>query len=421
MSTANLNNSLQNAGWFRRAPWLILVMGALIALAVTASLFLILMQPPVSDMRALVTTLGLTSLFSLGLGYWLYRRGWARSVSLMRTLTLTYVWAALLTLFNVGVMQRQMFVSEHDLILSGVLLLFAAIIATTFGLFVSASVTDDLRQLAVAAQDLAEGDLTARVEVHGRDEVAQVGQLFNDMARQLQQIDHQRTELENLRRDLVAWASHDLRTPLTSIRVRVEALNDQVVNDPRTRQAYYKAILNDVMALNDLLDDMMELAQLERGRFSLSKESAALSELIDDCLARFEALSREHGVHLQAQIDPGLDPVWLNPGKVSRVLDNLLANALRYTPAGGKIVVSAQRDGKQVSVTVEDTGPGFNPEDIPRLFEQFYRGEQARSRATGGAGLGLAIARAVVEAHDGRIWAENVPGGGARVGFEFPG
>ncbi len=146
------------------------------ALAVAALLFMTLMQPPLAEMRALISTLAFTSLLSLGLGYVLYKRGWARSVSLLRTLSMTYIWAALLTLFNVGILQQQMFVSRHDLILGGVLLLFAVIIATTFGIFVSASVTDDLRQISNSAQRLAEGDLTVRVVVNGRDEVAQVGQ-----------------------------------------------------------------------------------------------------------------------------------------------------------------------------------------------------------------------------------------------------
>jgi signal transduction histidine kinase len=337
----------------------------------------------------LISTLALTALISLGLGALLYSRGWARSMSLMRTLTLTYVWAALLTLFNVGVMQRQMFVSKHDLILGGVLLLFAAIIATTFGVFVSASVTDDLRRLLTASLSLAGGNLGARVQVNGRDEVAQVGQAFNDMAGQLQQIDEQRTELENLRRDLIAWASHDLRTPLTGIRVRVEALNDGLVADEASQQRYYQAILTDVMALNSLLDDMLELAQLDA-----------------------------QGL---AEIAPDVDLLPLN-AKIGRVLDNLLANAVRHAPAAGQVRVTAVRqENNMVTVAVEDNGPGFAPDDLPRLFEQFYRGEQARSRATGGAGLGLAIARGIVEAHGGQIWAENLPQGGARVAFQLPG
>ncbi len=420
MTTIDFNSSLQEASWFRRAPWLILVAGTVFALLVTAVLFLLVMQPPSSDMRALISTLAVTSLISLGIGYILYRRGWARTNSLMRTLTITYIWAGLLTLFNVGVMQRQMFVSEHDLQLSGVLLLFAAIIAVTFGLFVSASVTDDLRQLAVTAQKVAAGDLNARVAVSGGDEVARVGLAFNEMADQLQQVDRQRTELEELRRDLIAWASHDLRTPLTSIRVRVEALNDGVIDDPGTQQRYYQAVLNDVLALNVLFDDMFELAQLDRADITVEKSPGSLGELIGDSLERFHAQSAERGVQLSADVAPDVDPVPLNAGKISRVLDNLISNALRYTPGEGEIRVTAERSGDRVTVTVDDSGPGFNEADMARLFEQFYRGEQARTRATGGAGLGLAIARGVVEAHGGRIWAENIPGGGARVAFELP-
>jgi two-component system sensor histidine kinase BaeS len=421
MSSVDLNTSLQESTWFRRAPWLILVAGAVFALTVAASLFLVLMQPPTSEMRALITVLSITSLLSLGIGYILYRRGWARSGSLMRTLTLTYIWAALLTLINVGIMQQQMFVSEHDLQLSGLLLLFAAIIAMTFGLFVSASVTDGLRQLASTAQQLAEGDLSARVQVSGKDEVAQVGLAFNEMARQLQEVDQQRTELENLRRDLIAWTSHDLRTPLTSIRVRVEALNDGVVEDTGSVQRYYQSILNDVQALNLLFDDMFELAQLDSVDMAIEKAPASLSELIHDSLERFQTLAEEQDVELEARIGPGVDPVPLNSAKIGRVLDNLLSNSLRYTPPRGRILIDAQHlDNGYVHVSVEDSGPGFAEEDIPRLFEQFYRGEQARTRATGGAGLGLAIARGVIEAHNGRIWAENMPTGGARVAFELP-
>jgi signal transduction histidine kinase len=421
MSSVDINPSHQESTWLRRAPWLILVIGALFALVVAAALFLILMQPPTSEMRALISVLSITSLISLGIGYILYRRGWARSGSLMRTLTLTYIWAALLTLINVGIMQQQMFVSEHDLQLSGLLLLFAAIIAMTFGLFVSTSVTDGLRQLASTAQQLAAGNLNARVQVSGKDEVAQVGLAFNEMARQLQEVDQQRTELDNLRRDLIAWTSHDLRTPLTSVRVRVEALNDGVVADSETVKQYYQSILNDVQALNVLFDDMFELAQLDRVDVALEKAPASLSELIHDSLERFQTLGEEQNVRLEAQIGPDVDPVSLNSAKIGRVLDNLLSNSLRYTPPGGNVLITARRlNDDRLLVSVEDSGPGFVAEDIPRLFEQFYRGEQSRTRATGGAGLGLAIARGVIEAHNGRIWAENMPTGGSRVAFELP-
>ena len=406
--------------WFTRAPWRILVVGIVLALAVAVLLMKALMQAPANEIVALAATLTVTSLLSMGLGYWLHRRGWTRSPSLMLTLVLTYGWAAVLTLFNVWVMSQQMFVSDHDLILSGVLLLFAAIIATTFGVFVAASLTDGLRHLARSAQNIAAGDLTARAAVLGRDEVAQVGEAFNEMAAQLQQAAAQRAELETLRRDLIAWTSHDLRTPLTSVRAMVEALHDGLVDDPETVQRYYGTIRADVIALNSLIDDLFELAQLDAGGLVLDKSPYAFADLISDALESFRLLAEQQGIDLQAEMGADVGQVALNAPKIGRVLTNLLSNALRYTLEGGQVRVTAVRTSQGIQVTVQDSGPGFYPEDLPRVFEQFYRGEQARSRATGGAGLGLAIARGIVEAHDGRIWAENAAGGGARVSFILP-
>jgi signal transduction histidine kinase len=406
--------------WFGRAPWRILVGGVALALVLAALLMRGLMQASSREITALVSTLAFTSLLSLGLGYLLYRRGWTRSPSFTLTLIITYAWAALLTLFNVWVMQMQMFVSEHDLILSGVLLLFAAVIATTFGVFVAASVTDGLRQLATTAQRVAEGDLAARVSINGRDEVARVGQAFNEMAAQLQQAAAQRQELDTLRRDLIAWTSHDLRTPLTSIRAMIEALHDGLVDDPEMAQRYYRTIRADVIALNSLIDDLFELAQMDTGGLALEKAPHSLHDLISDALESFQALAGQRGVSLVGQVAADIQLVWLNAPKLSRVLANLLSNALRYTPPGGHVQVTAEQTAEGVMVVVEDNGVGFNPADLPRVFEQFYRGEQARSRATGGAGLGLAIARGIVEAHGGRIWAENVAGQGARISFVLP-
>lgn len=406
--------------WLNQAPWRILPTGVVLALTLAALLMWQLMQAPSREIAALVSTLAMTSLLSLGIGYLLYRRGWARFSSLTLTLIMTYLWAAMLTLFNVWILAQQMFASEHDLLLSGVLLLFAVIIATSFGIFVAATVTDGLRQLAHTAQQLAAGDLTARVAVSGRDEVAQVAESFNEMAAQLQQAARQREELDRLRRDLIAWTSHDLRTPLTSIRAMVEALHDGVVTDPVTVQRYYHTIRSDVIALNVLIDDLFELAQLDTGGLVIEKSVHDLGDLLSDALESFRALAQQRGITVDGYVAVDVRPLPLNAAKISRVLANLLSNALRYTPAQGHVQVRVARSDVGVQVTVQDSGPGFNEDDLPRVFEQFYRGEQARSRATGGAGLGLAIARGIVEAHHGRIWAENAAGGGAVVGFELP-
>jgi signal transduction histidine kinase len=418
-------NSLTAKQYLKSAnhiPWRLFAIGVGGALALVAILMSVLMQAPVKDITTLIYWLSISSLISLVVGYLLYRRGLTRSPSLGLTLMLTYAWAGLLTLSNVWIMSERMFFSkDHDLILSGILLIFAAIIATTFGIFVATSVTDGLRQLAQTAQQIAEGNLQARVSINGRDEVAQVGQTFNEMAAQLQQAAKEREELERMRKDLIAWTSHDLRTPLTSIRAMIEALHDDVVDDPATLKRYYSTIRNDIISLNGIIDDLFELAQLDAGGLRLEMADQALADLVSDTMESFRALAVEQGVTLRGEVAADLGLVWMCAPKIGRVIANLVSNALRYTPAGGSVLVTAVRQTEGVVVTVQDSGPGFNPADLGRVFEQFYRGEEARSRASGsGAGLGLAIARGIVVMHNGRIWAENSAEGGAIVGFFLP-
>jgi len=408
------------AGWFGRAPWRILVVGMALALGVATAMFYGLMAPGPGDLALLAATLAVAGVLAVGLGYLLYRRGWARSSSLMVTLVATYLWAALVTLLPVWLLQQQMFFNEHDLILSGVLLLFAAIVATTYGLFIAAGVAEGLRQTAVAADRLAAGDATARVPVAGRDEVARLGQSFNAMADRLQAAADRQREVETLRRNLVAWTSHDLRTPLTAIRVRVEALHDGLVTEPDEVQRYVAAMRADVMALNALLDDLFELAQLDAGGPPPERSPQAPADLVAGCLRRFLPVAEGRGVALTGDVAPGAAVVAAQPGKIERVLGNLVDNALRHTPPGGQVAVGARTTAGGIVFTVEDSGPGFSPAELAQGFEQFYRGEAARSRALGGAGLGLAIARGLVEAHGGRIWAENRAEGGARVIFVLP-
>jgi signal transduction histidine kinase len=314
-----------------------------------------------------------------------------------------------------------MFVSSHDLTLASILLVFAAIIATTFGFFVSASVTDGLRNLAEVANRLANGDLAARVELTGRDEISQVAKSFNDMAAKLQEMEEERYAIDKLRRDLIAWTSHDLRTPLTSIRVMVEALNDGLVSDEEMRKRYFQTIQAEVVSLNNLIDDLFELAQLDAGGLSFEMETHSLSDLISDTIESFQPIARKKDVTLNGEVGRELDPVIMNASRIERVLTNLVSNALNYAPPGGYVRLKAERIQSGVKVTIEDNGPGFaDDEDLPFVFEEFYRGEQARSRATGGSGLGLAIANGIIDAHKGEIWAKNLNNGGAIVGFVLP-
>lgn len=401
-------------------PLLILMGGMGVGLIVAYGLMGWLMAPTAEELQAVVGELSLSAMVSLTVGSVIYYFLARYSPSFPLSLAFASGWAALISIFNVWMVARVMFFERYDLTLAIVLLTFAAIIATTFGLSVTWRVSRDLGELALNAQRVAEGDFGARATVRGNDEMARTAVAFNDMSTQLEVAARQREEIETLRRDLIAWTSHDLRTPLTSIRAMIEALHDGLVTDAQTRQRYYQTIRNDIVSLNLLLDDLFELAQLDAGGLPMEKMSHALSDLVSDTLESFHLLAEQKNISLRGDVSADIDPVMLNAAKIGRVLANLVHNALRYTPEGGEVHVTAVRTPQQVQVIVQDSGPGFRPEDLPRVFEKFYRGEEARSRATGGSGLGLAIAHGIIAAHDGEIWAKNNPQGGAVVGFTLP-
>jgi signal transduction histidine kinase len=214
------------------------------------------------------------------------------------------------------------------------------------------------------------------------------------------------------RRELVAWASHDLRTPIASIRAMLEALEDGLARPDH----YLPALQEQVGTLAALVDDLFELATIDARTLSLELVDADVSQLIESCVRGLSAEAAARGVHLRA--DPAAARAHCAPAKVERVLYNLLTNALRHTPADGAVAVRVENEAADLTVVVEDSGDDLDGETQRRMFERFWRGEESRS--TPGAGLGLAIARGIVELHGGRIWAEPRPGGGARVSFTLP-
>jgi signal transduction histidine kinase len=409
----------------KTAPRLTLYLsGILAALALTVILIVVVMQPPLSDLVYLSVLLGLTGLSSGLVGYVSYRLGWWRRLnSLKTTLTLGYVLAALLTLFNVWLTARLMFINDHDLVLASLLLLFAGGISVSFGYFLSSSITHALDKLARGAERLSEGDYAIRVPERGEDEVARVARAFNAMVARLEQVNEAERALEEARRNLVAWASHDLRTPLASLRAMIDAVADGVVTDPETIDRYLRQSQHELNRMNTLIDDLFELAQLDAGRLELFCENSSLADLISDTLEGFTVRAKAKGVDLTGWVSPEVDPVWMAPDKISRVLQNLVENAIRHTPPGGKIRMEADVENGAILVRVQDTGEGIRREDRPHIFDRFYRGEKSRSRdgfARGGAGLGLAIAEGLVEAHGGLIWVESPPDEGTTMCFTLP-
>jgi signal transduction histidine kinase len=378
------------------------------------------------DMADLTLYLAISGGLSIGLGVlallW-FRRG---LVQLWLQITLTYMLGTGVAILNIFLTARLMFISsDHDLPLLILLMLFAAVVSLALGYALARALAGRVSALGRGAQAIANGDLRARVVAAGSDELAMLAEQFNRMAEQLSAAEAERARLESTRRDLIAAISHDLRTPLASLRVMTEALADGMVDDPATTARYLATMRSQIGQLSGLIDDLFELAQLDAGALTLDLQRTSIAELIDDAVDGLHPQAAAKGVQLSGSAAAGLAPTLLAPQKIGRVLANLLGNAIRHTPAGGQVTVAAGIAPAELSarravlVEVADTGEGIAPEDLPCIFERFYRGEKSRSRATGGAGLGLAIARGIVEAHGGRIWAERAERG-ALVRFTLP-
>ncbi|MCW5849386.1 MAG: HAMP domain-containing protein [Anaerolineae bacterium] len=399
----------------RRAPLTSIALAFALALGLAA----LWLRAPGADLRALALYLALSTGLSLALAALVFR--WSRFAPALRLkVTLAYLLGVAVTLANIAVTAHLMFLSAHDLSLLTLLLVFSALLSLGFGLALAQSISQAARQVSQAAHRVAQGDLTARATVEGHDELAQLAADFNAMADRLAQAMREREQMERSRRELIAAVSHDLRTPLASIRALVEALADGMVDDPRMAERYLATIRGQTASLSRLIDDLFDLAQLDAGALRLHLEPTSLSDLISDTLESMQAQAQTKGVHLTGEVQPAVDPVLIAPDKVQRVLYNLVQNALRHTPPDGSVYLTARVVEDAVQVDVVDTGEGIPSEDLPHVFEPFYRAEKSRSRDHGGAGLGLAIARGIVEAHGGRLWVASQPGTGASFSFTLP-
>ena len=288
--------------------------------------------------------------------------------------------------------------------------LAALMVALLIGGLLFRSIIAPLRGLTTASQAIADGDLSVRAPVRGRDEVAQLAVSFNRMAESLDRA-------EEARRNQTADIAHELRTPLTVLQGTLEAMLDGVY--PTDRENIW-ASLAQVQMLNRMVEDLRLLALADAGQLQLQASTLDLERFLRETVEGYQAQARERGVALALETSPTLSPVLADRERLAQVVGNLLSNGLRYVPRGGHIAVRATGGRGEVAVSVADDGPGVPEEDLPHLFERFWRGDPARRRASGGSGLGLAIVRRIVEAHGGRTWAEPTPGGGLTITFTLP-
>ncbi len=282
----------------------------------------------------------------------------------------------------------------------------SATAAVFAALVLARSIAASLRRVGSASNAIAGGELSARAPVEGPREIAELAASFNAMATGLEQ-------LFDARRELVAWASHDLRAPIASMQAMLEAIEDGLASV----EDYLPTLREQVRTLSVLVDDLFELARIDAGVLTLELRQTQMAPLVDSTLRLLRPEAEARGVALTAEVtDPAEARVAAD--KIQRVLFNLVTNALRHTPSDGSIAVRVEQRATDLFWRVEDSGEGL-PDGAPsRMFERFWRADRARSGS--GAGLGLAIARGLVEAHGGRIWAENRPQGGACITFTIP-
>ncbi len=293
-------------------------------------------------------------------------------------------------------------------------LLFSALVALTvalvLGLLLFRSIVAPLNVLTRASQAIAAGDLSARAPVRGNHEIAQLAAAFNQMAESLERA-------ERARRNQTADIAHELRTPLTVLQGTLEAMADGVY--PLDRENVLLA-LSQVRTLARMVEDLRLLALSDAGELHLYARPLDLHNFLCRFLEGYRSKAREKGITLHLEVPDRLPPVQADRDRLSQIVGNLLSNALRYVPQGGKVVIRAEEGAGEIRISVSDDGPGIPARELPHLFERFWRGDKARRRATGGSGLGLTIAKSLVEAHGGRIWVESEEGKGTTFTFTLP-
>ena len=317
-------------------------------------------------------------------------------------------WTFLPTRFLVGIQLEEGYLqrSRRSLWLAG---LTAGIAAMLLSFFLIRQLTSPLRKLDYASRRVAAGKFSERVDIRSADELGHLANSFNDMAASLE-------SSEQVKKQLIADISHELRTPISVVRTALEGLRDGLL---APTQETLTALHDKILLTTRLIQDLHQLALADTGRLSMHLGACSIEHILETILETIGVQLEDEGIQLIREINEGLPMVIADAQRIEQVLLNLLANAIRHTPSEGSIRVRAEQIGRMIVVMVCDSGPGLSENDLHHVFDRFYRADEARTSDTG-AGLGLSIAKALIEAHGGRIWAENLAEGGACFAFELP-
>ena len=341
-----------------------------------------------------------------------------RFTSLRRQFALSAAVVVGVILIAVLAASQLMFVSEHDALLVSAIVLGAGLVALRVGDLVARGVARDVATVSSRLEAVGRGEHGLPLASTARDEIGALARSADSMAEQLAEGEHARRASEAARRQLVASVSHDLRTPIASLRLLAEAVDDGIV-DESTRRRYLATMQTHIGALSAMIDDLFELSRIEAGDIEWSMHQVELAVLVNETVAAMRPEASARRVEVRSELDDVLLAARADPEKIQRVLFNLIRNAIRHTPADGSVTVRAEARPEAVQIEVADTGDGIWDEDRARVFEPFYRGGGEAARDSEGAGLGLAICRAIVETHGGQIWI-GPSDQGTRVSFSLP-
>lgn len=304
---------------------------------------------------------------------------------------------------------EQAFIQRLDIFLF--LGAFGAIaLAFLFGIILSRNIANPIRKLTKATHDIAGGKLGQQVDVRSNDEIGELAQSFNKMSADLARASH-------LRRQMTADIAHELRTPLSLILGHAEGVHDGVLKPTRKN---FEIIREEAERLEHLVNDLRTLSLADAGELSMEFQPVDVNDIIRDIHTHYHSLFNKKRITLDLQLAAVMLTANLDPYRFTQVLNNILDNALRHTPEGGRVELKTQPAENRIQLSVKDSGEGVAPEEAQHLFDRFYRADEARARDEGGSGLGLAIAKSIVEMHEGRIWAKSEKGNGLKVVIELP-
>ena len=404
-------------------PWLAAAFTLVLAVGAGVLLAQLTMSPPSDELRELAAYLALAGAATMIAGWAVVRVvSGAERLSIRARTLISALSGSAIALINVVIIARLMFIStSHDLNVLAAVIVCSGIVTVCFTAWMASVTTARIELTAGGIRALAHGDYDTRVSVGGGDEVTSLADDVNALAGRLQLAEQQRAALDRERLELTSALSHDLRTPLASIRAMVEALHDGVVEADDVDR-YYTTMRREIERLSRMIDDMRELARMDAGAFKLNLQPLSLLEIASEVAGAMEAQARERGVSVRVHQGTGTAPVHVDGAWMERAVSNLLQNALDHAGPSAEVSLEVVDLDAAVELCVSDNGPGFGADEADLIWRRFYRGDKSRNRngTLDGTGLGLAIVRGIVEAHGGSVRAESADGRGATFVLRLP-